>query len=122
MAVIFVATLPSLWAAFVPRPAIVLSVCLAIYGLPVSLIELTILCAVEPPAGRPSLGEIFTGIYIANLVQCGIVFTIMRIYHALGFRLQRVPRKAATPEAEPVAAEAPDASLDQGQLPPIPPE
>jgi hypothetical protein len=97
MAVILVATLPSLWAAFVASPAFVPVLALAMYSVFISIIELAIIYTIEGPRGGPSFGEVFGVFFMGNLSQSAVVFAVMRIYYALGFRLQRVPRRAVLP-------------------------
>jgi hypothetical protein len=100
-AVISLATLPGLWAAFASRPAIVSVVGLSIYALFVTGIEFAAVCpSVAPRSSTSRFAAVFGVFYLANITQCLVVFTVMRLYHALGFRLQRVPRYAApVPEA-----------------------
>ncbi len=94
--IISIVTLPSLWAAFASRTTIVAAIALAIYSLIISGIEFGLVWAFARPA-PPGTADIAEGLGLActgNLAQAAIVFGVMRIYYALGYRLRRVPRKA----------------------------
>jgi hypothetical protein len=94
-----VATLPCLWGGFVSLPGMLFVLAWAVYCLIVTGIELGVVSAIE--RGGPER-EAFIVLYALNGVQAAVVFAVMRIYRALGYRLQRVPRYAALPkEQEP---------------------
>jgi len=84
-----VATLPSLWAAYA-RPRF--AAALAGYCLLISAVEVPILWISHAPIR--TVAEGFAIVIVFNFAQCGIVYGVMRIYYALGFRLRRVPRQA----------------------------
>jgi hypothetical protein len=90
------ATLPCLWGGFVKLPAVLLALAWAAYCLIITGIELAIVSLLGP-AGPP--GEAFGIFFAMNLTQAAVVYSVMRVYRALGYRLQRVPR-FAPPEPE----------------------
>jgi hypothetical protein len=94
-AIVLAGTLPGLWAAFSRRRTFELAVALAVYVPLVTAIELAIAIAIvgRPPGANEGF-EVFGVLCLLNLVQIAVFFSIIRTYYALGYRLQRVPRRA----------------------------
>ena len=108
LSIVLLATLPSLWVAFSRRATFALAVGLALYSLVLAVCEFVVLCAILGTPGSQEVFEVFVAIFAANFGQAAVVFAVMRIYFTLGYRLQRVPRKAArNPEASPPTLEPP---------------
>jgi len=85
-----VATLPCLWGGFVSaRRAWWLAIAWTGYSFGVTVVEFAILCKV---LGDPHNTNTFWLIYLMNVTQGFVVFAVMRIYRAIGYSLQRIPR------------------------------
>jgi hypothetical protein len=100
-----IATLPCLWGGFVSNAkALVLGICWLLYCLAITGLEFGCLCAV---LGRPGPNplEVFFVFCLMNASQGAVVFAVMRIYRALGYRMLRAPRTLPTPAPEPPAVE-----------------
>jgi hypothetical protein len=105
-----VATLPCLWGGFVSLRALVLVLAWAVYCLIVSGIELAVCSLIEP--GAPDR-DAFSILYALNVSQAATVFAVVRIYRALGYRLQQVPRRAAPPPDDTASQHAAETSSPQ---------
>jgi hypothetical protein len=110
-AIITFGTLPGLWAAFASGQTLVAAVWLAIYHLFLTGIEFAIVCAFTGSPPSRMLGEVLTTAYVGNLTQCSVVFIVMRVYRTIGFRFQRVPKKAP-PLREDSAPESQDLTVE----------
>jgi hypothetical protein len=92
-----VATVPCLWGGFVAAANLIplgfswLPYCLLVTGIELGLIGLV-------EHSPPDWGHVFGIIYLLNLTQCAVVFGVMRVYRALGYRLERVPREMSSTE------------------------
>jgi hypothetical protein len=90
MEVNLVATLPCLWGGFVSAGKLwPLGVTWSVYSFVVTMIEFAVLCSVLGIPGDP---DILWELGLMNFTQGAVVFAVMRIYRALGYRLQRMPR------------------------------
>jgi hypothetical protein len=100
-----VATLPCLWGGFTSLPGLLFVLAWAVYCLIVTGIELGVISAIDGGRAGADRGA-FAILYALNGVQAAVVFGVMRIYRALGYRLQRVPRYAPSPEEMTLEQEA----------------
>jgi hypothetical protein len=92
-----VATLPCLWGGFVGSSSLMpLGFGWLIYCLLVTGLELGIFSVLQ--RGPPHTAEALVVIYLLNVTQGAVVFGVMRAYHAIGYRLQRVPREMPPPK------------------------
>jgi len=100
IAVKLIATLPCLWGGFLSTArAVALGFGWLLYCLVVTGLELATLFMVLRGSGS-KVWEVFWLAYLVNVSQCAVVFGVMRCYRALGYRLQRVPRKLPPPLPE----------------------
>jgi hypothetical protein len=92
MAVDLLATLPCLWGGFVAESRVLrLLLIWIVHGLILAGIETGVVRLTLPTDSIAKVYQIFVSL---NLSQAAVVFTVMRIYYVLGYRLQRVPREA----------------------------
>ena len=94
--------LPCLWGGFISNARLIpLGLSWLLYWIAVTGVELWAFRMTER-GGPPTEFWIFFLFYTVNVSQGAVVFAVMRVYRALGYRLVRVPLGKPTSERESI--------------------